>query len=151
MKSYEALERCIGRNTVAVAKALHRSVALVHKWKEPTTDFSDSGALNPLDRIETTIRTAMAEGQGRAAALAPVEYLAQRFGLCVVTLPESAALPSLLRCSHRSIKEFGEFIAELSGSLEDGRISPTERRRIEKEGLEALQQIAVILQLVGRQ
>jgi len=51
MESHEALKLAVGTDAVKMAKRLGRSSSLVHKWCEPSTDFSDSGALNPLDRL----------------------------------------------------------------------------------------------------
>lgn len=81
MKSHEAMDRCIGRHRLAVAKALHKSAALVSKWQEPTSDFTDSGTLNPIDRLETIIKATLSEGHNRDDATAPISYLAHRFGL----------------------------------------------------------------------
>jgi len=149
MKSHEAMERCIGRNTVAVAKAIQKSVSLVGKWKEPATDFTDSGTLNPLDRFETVIRTAITEGQTKDDAMAPILYLAHRFNFMVIALPESnGSTHDIVRQSHKCIKEFGDYISTFSDALLDGRITPTERKNIEKEAFEAIQQIMTVLQMI---
>jgi len=149
VRSDEAFSRCIGRHTVPVAKALHLSVSTVSKWKEPTLDFSESGALNPLDRIETTIRTALSSGQPEADAYAPVEYLAAQFGLMVIPLPKDVpTLNGLVQAAHCSMKEFGEFIASFSEAIEDGKITPPEHRRMDKEGIEVIQRILAVMQLL---
>jgi hypothetical protein len=150
MKSYEAMDRCIGRHRVAVAKAMRKSTHLVSKWMEPSTDFTDSGILNPMDRLETIMRTALHEGQSRDDATAPISYLAHRFGLVVIPLPEAnPTMRDVVTHNNRSIKEFGEYITAFSEAIEDGRISPLERRRIELEGLQTIQHIAAVLQMLG--
>ncbi|MHC1697739.1 MAG: phage regulatory CII family protein [Geobacteraceae bacterium] len=149
MKSYEAMERCIGRNTVAVAKAIQKSVSLVGKWKEPALDFTDSGTLNPLDRLESVIRTAIIEGQSKDDAMAPILYLAQRFNFMVIALPDTNNHANdIVRQSHKCIKEFGDYISTFSDALLDGRITPSERKSIEKEGFQAIQQIMTVLQMI---
>ncbi len=151
MKSHEAMDRCIGRHRLAVAKALHKSAALVSKWQEPTADFTDSGTLNPIDRLETIINATLHEGQNKEDATAPIAYLAHKFGLTVIPLPEAiSTMRDVVVQTHRSIKEFGEYITAFSEAIEDGRISPLERRRIELEGLQTIQHIAAVLQMIGR-
>lgn len=148
MKSHEAMDRCIGRHRVPVAKALYKSTALISKWMEPSSDFTDSGTLNPLDRLETIIKTALHEKQGRDDALAPVLYLASKFGLTVITLPETNPhLQDIIKESHKAIKEFGEYIAAFSAAIEDGKISALERREIELEGHQAIQAILSVIQM----
>lgn len=149
MKSHEAMERCIGRNTVAVAKAIQKSVSLVGKWKEPATDFTDSGTLNPLDRLETVIRTAIIEGQSKDDALSPLAYLAHRFNFMIIALPNATATThDIVRQSHQCIKEFGDYISVFSDALLDGRITPAERKKIEQEGFDAIQQIMTVLKMI---
>lgn len=149
MKSHEAMDRCIGRNRVAVAKALGRSSTLISKWQEPTGDYTDSGSRNPIDWLELTMSTAIHEGQPKDLAVAPIEYLAHKFGLTVIPLPEATpSMKDVVRQSHRSIKEFGDYITAFSESIEDDRISPLERKRIEVEGMQAIQQIMAVLKMI---
>lgn len=153
MEAFEAMGRCIGRETASVAKALQRSTSLVSKWKEPTTDYGESGALSPLDRLETVIAVSLAQGKvARAESLAPVQYLASRFGMCLIDLPPS--LPHMQHLSRqvtRLCKEFGDLLTEIGLALEDGQISPDERRRIEAEGHELMQVVGAVLSLVQEQ
>lgn len=152
MKSHEAMERCIGRNTVAVAKAIQKSTSLVHKWKEPTTDFEDSGTLNPLDRLETVIRASIIEGQSKENAMAPILYLAHRFNFMVIPLPAGYAnSKDIVRQSHRCVKEFGEYISAFSDAIMDGRITSAERKKVEQEGFQVIQQIMTVLQMIDEE
>lgn len=149
MRSDEAIARCVGRHTVPVAKALHLSVSTVGKWKEPTLDFSDSGALNPIDRIEAMIKTAISEGQSSEDALSPILCLAAKFNMTAIPLPAaSPALKDIVRQSHRSIQEFGEFITAFSAAIADEEISPLEHCTIDKEALQAIQQIVGVMQMM---
>lgn len=149
MRSDEAIARCVGRHTVPVAKALHLSVSTVGKWKEPTLDFSDSGALNPIDRIETMVKTAISEGQPLEDALAPILCLAAKFSMTAIPIPKiTPAFKDIVKQSHRSIQEFGEFISAFSAAIADGEISPVEHGRVDKEALELIQQVVALMQLL---
>lgn len=59
MKSYEAIGRAIGHQATEFAKRLGLSTSMIYKWTEPCNDYSTSGALNPVDRLETVIETAL--------------------------------------------------------------------------------------------
>lgn len=151
METYEALGLCVGRDTVAHAKALRRSTALVNKWTEPTNDFEDSGALNPLDRLEMMIETARRVGKvSPTDAIAPIQYLANRFNLALIPLP--ANIPCLTDVTHQlmvTIKEFGDLAAVSAAAMEDCRITPDERRIIEREGNELLAAVGLFLKVVA--
>jgi hypothetical protein len=137
MESYEALANVIQRKTPTHAKALGLSVSAVSKWQEPSVDFSDSGSLNPLDRIETIIRTATSLGMPIETALSPVHYLGEKFNFTILPLPakEHADLADLSRQLHKVVSEFSHVLQEASDALEDGKISANERRGIEREAL----------------
>ncbi|MDO8970650.1 MAG: hypothetical protein Q7U74_08180 [Saprospiraceae bacterium] len=132
MKSHEAIAVSINRSTVEHAKALHLSLSSIHKWKEPNTDFSDSGSHNPLDRIETIIETSIKLGNPVEVALSPVFYLASRFNFVPLILP--AVPPNLAEISkqlNHLIKDFGRLIEESAAALDDGRISTDERKKLD--------------------
>lgn len=146
METHEALANAIGRNTTAHAKALGTSVSLVSKWKEPSTDFSDSGTINPLDRIETIMQTALSLDTEPDMALSPVYYLGQRFGFIPMLLPKSPPnLAEISRQLHKVIGEFSHVIKESSDALEDGRITPQERKIIEKEAQHLMSALGLFL------
>lgn len=134
MESFEALSNAIQRKTSIHAKALSLSISTVSKWQEPSVDFSDSGAFNPLDRIETIIRTAQTLGVPPEMALSPVFYLGDRFNFIPLILPKApACLADISRQLHKVVAEFGHVIQESSDAIEDGRITAEERKRIERE------------------
>lgn len=138
MKSFEAMGMAIGRDRVEHAKALHKSVHLISKWTEPSTDFTDSGTFNPLDRIESIIETALKIGNVVPAhALAPLYYLAGRFNCQLIPIPtKHPCLRDLAAQLCTTITEFGEMVYAAGEAMQDGVISPDERRRIEKEAME---------------
>jgi hypothetical protein len=151
MLSHEALKLAVGRDTVEHAKSHHKSTSLIHKWTEPATDYTDSGAFSPLDRLETIIETSLRIGNvDRAHSLAPIQYLAQRFNCLLLPLPESSpCLADLAQNLNYLIKEFGDLVATTAEAMADHRISPDERRRMEKEGQELQVALGVFLQTVA--
>ncbi len=149
LESHEALKLAVGSDAVAVAKRLGRSTSLVHKWTEPSSDFTDSGALNPLDRIEMVIEVALAKGRPPREALAPIFYLAQRFdGLFLPPVPRCPNHADFSRQLCTVVKESGEAFAAAAAALEDGALSLNERRQIGRELHEALAEMAAFARMV---
>lgn len=151
MKTFEAMGMAIGRDRVEHAKALHKSVHLISKWTEPSTDFTDSGTFNPLDRIETIIETALKIGNvSQPQALAPLYYLAGRFNCQLLPIPsQHPCLQDLAAQLCTTITEFGQMVSASGEAMSDGIISPDERRRIEKEALELQAAIGLFTQMVA--
>jgi hypothetical protein len=153
MKSYEAMGLCVGRDRVVHAKALHKSVHLVSKWTEPAVDFTDSGTFNPLDRLEVVMDTALRLGTvDHAHALAPLFYLAQRFDCAVYPLPrQCGCLKDVSAQLGVMVREFGQLMASTGEAMADGRISPDERRRIERAGVSLMEALGAFMNLVGKE
>jgi len=145
MQSHEAIHRAISGRTVDFAKRLGLSSALINKWQEPTADWSDSGAFNPLDRTEAIIQKALEEGRAHDDAFAPIHYLAQQFGLVVIPLPASHGLEDLSKELMEAIKEFGHLASEASDAMADGRITKIEAARIEEEGTDLLRHVSAFI------
>jgi hypothetical protein len=149
MESYEALSTAINRNTVKHAKALGLATSTVNKWQEPSTDFNDSGSYNPLDRIETIIKTSLEMGTPADAATIPVQYLAQRFNLFVTPLPPTnPGLPNIIEQIHKTTRGFAELIKVSSDAIEDGRFPPETRLCIEKEGIHLLTAVSTLIKMI---
>lgn len=147
MKSYEAIQKAIAGKTVDFARKLGVSTSLVNKWQEPSTDFTDSGALNPLDRIETIIEES--QRQKNADAFAPLHYLAERFGLVIIgEVKGPVCLNDLTAELLSTSKEFGELAASASKALKDNRLTSAEIKTIKKEGWELIRQTASFLRLI---
>lgn len=147
MLSHEALKLAVGRDTVEHAKAHHKSTSLIHKWTEPATDYTDSGAFSPLDRLEIVIETSLKLGHvSRSHSLAPVSFLAQRFNCLLLPLPPvSPCLADLARNLNKTIKEFGDVVSVTADAMEDHRITPDERRKIEAEGQELFEALGAFM------
>ncbi len=141
MKTYEALHAAIAGKTIEHARALHLSASLVGKWQEPTADWTDSGAHNPLDRIEAIIETAIK--QGNKDALAPIQYLAEKFGLLIIPVPKpNGCMADVSLELMRTVKEFGEMASVASAALEDAKLTRKEAEQIRKEAFELMRQVA---------
>lgn len=150
MKSYEAIQRSVAGKTVEHAKKLHKSTALLNKWMEPSTDFNDSGAYNPLDRIETIIETSLSLGSNPEDAVAPIQYLAERFHLIVIPTPKhSGKMEDVSNELLKTISEFGDLTREVSGAMKDGSIDKRDACRINKEAWELIRQVSTFIQKVN--
>lgn len=147
MKSFEALQQAIAGKTVNHAKILHLSTALVNKWQEPCVDFTDSGAFNPLDRVETIIETSLAQGTDPLNALAPVQYLAQRFNQILIPVPEAknGSVNDAAKALLRVIEEFGHLSTEAAEAFGDNKLKQNEIKKIEKEVWDLITQASVFL------
>lgn len=149
MKSFEAIQAAIKGRTVEFARKLGLSTSLINKWQEPCTDYTDSGALNPLDRIETIIEES--QRQGNPDALAPVHYLAEKFNLAIIPIPQNnRCLSEISKALLKVIKEFGDLTKEASLTLQDGKITPSEVKAIDREAWELIRQITAFNEAVKR-
>ena len=141
MKSYDAIESAVNRKTTEHAKALHLSASSVHKWTEPSADYTDSGSLNPLDRIETIIQTALNLGISTEDAHMPLQYLEERFNRIYIPTPEhNPCAKSLSKELLKTIKKFSDLAQVSSRALEDDDIRKREAADIEREGWELVRQ-----------
>lgn len=157
MNTHEILKKTIQGDYVEHAKALRLSTSTLHKWSEPTVDFSDSGALNPLDRVETIIATSQALGHSPESCFAPIQYLATRFGgVYIPSIPTHNSLCELNQHVFASLKAFSELMQSVGSATaptsESGtKISPNERKSIHNAGFEAVQLITALLSAVERE
>lgn len=151
MKSYEAIARAVNGLAVEVAKRLRLSTSLLYKWMEPCVDYSDSGALNPLDRLETLIETALQTNPRREDALAPLQYLNERFDLIAFPRPKrQQTTTEIYQELLKTITEFGKLAQIASDALEDRILTGDEKQEINAEGWRLLRQVAAFLQSVKR-
>lgn len=124
--AWEVLRDAVERVGVkAVAARLKLSSALVYKWcQEPRSRVSptNSGALNPLDRLKTILDVT---DDPRL-----VHWLCQCIGGFYVGNPRvnpEQRGAELLAATHHVVEDFGELLASISRSIEnDGCISKEE-------------------------
>lgn len=151
MKSHEAIKRAIGTNADEFAKRFRKSWQLIYKWAQPSADYSDSGALNPVDRVELLCETSLALGTNPEDALAPLDYLNHRFGRVAFSMPKDIGTPEqeskeLLRL----MQESGDVVREYNEAVADQRISRQDLAKIEREVWESAKQAMVFLEAVRR-
>ncbi len=144
MQSYESLKRSIAGKTVEHARRLGLSTGLLNKWQEPSADPSDSGAYNPLDRIETIIQTALDLGIDRDAALSPIYYLNVRFG---VNAPpdEAETIDDLSLELVATIREMGHLTTVASEALAEREITRRHVAKIEEEGNHLIRRVSAFM------
>ncbi len=146
MDSHKALKRCIGPHAPEVAKRFVKSIWAIYKWME------DNSVRNPLDVLAEIIDIARDGGQ-EDAALAPIHWLEDRYGIIGFKLPEPGHGQPLVDELVSTVKEFGDLIAAVGDSLSQAgdsgsAITLTERRRILEEGEHALRAMTTLLHLV---
>lgn len=146
MKSYEAIQRAIAGKTVEQAKALHKSTPLLNKWQEPSTNYEDSGAYNPLDRIETIISTALALGISFNDASAPVRYLEERFGIVGIRVTAPlAGRNEICQELMNTISEFSRLTDTAARALKDEKITKREYEQIHNKGWDLIRQVTAFM------
>lgn len=146
MQTHEAIQAAINGKTVDHARKLGLSLSMLSKWQEPSIDYTDSGAHNPLDRIETIIETSLALCNGPERALAPIHYLAERFNLIIIQAPPPGKeLSELHQELAKLTREFGDVLSVSGAAFSDGDVSKKEARRIDKEGHELLRAVMSFL------
>lgn len=78
----------------------------------------------------------------------PAHYIAGAMGGVFLPLPKAeGGCNAVQEQALVTVKEFGEFIAEISASLLDGNLSDSDKSRIRKEGYEVLQAISALMLL----
>ena len=81
-------------------------------------------------------------------SIRPLDYLAGAMGAVVIRLPKAGQGGCTMeRDAVATVREFGELMGTVGAALDDGRISPDERR-ITREGYEAMQSIMTLLKRV---
>jgi transcriptional regulator with XRE-family HTH domain len=147
MQSFEAIQKAINGKTVEFAKRLGLSTSLINKWQEPSTDYTDSGAYNPLDRIEGVIQKSLEMGNPREDACAPIQYLNEKFDIIGIFMSKgSVELAEVSNELLKTITEFGHLSQEASLALADGKITAREYAKIEKEAWHLIRQVASFIQ-----
>jgi hypothetical protein len=142
MKSYEALQKAIAGKTAEHARRLHLSTITVNKWQEPTTDFTDSGAFNCLDRIETIVQTALDLGIPKDDAFAPIYYLNTKFGLNAVMDESAEGIEDLSMELVETLREVGHLTTAATDALSTGEITQLHARKIEEEGTHLIRRVS---------
>lgn len=117
--------------TATLAERLHLSQRLVESWGNP-----NDPQRGPLQILEIVMRTALDDAAPDEDALAPLRYLASRFGRIVVKPQEITPAGVLVAADQvcaRVLREAGGAVDRLIAALADGRVSESERETNRKE------------------
>ena len=124
MQSHELLHEVFSRTSVKQVSAdLGLSLSMVYKWAEPD-DGTGSGAVNPLDRIETLVRST---GDERL-----VQWICERAGGFFIKNPKTSwPHPHfLIPATNRIVQEFADLLAVVASSAADNTVSSLEAKSI---------------------
>jgi hypothetical protein len=124
MKSHELLRDVFNRAGIKqVADRMGLSSSLVYKWTE-TPGEGGSGSSNPLDRIESLIRSTE---DSRI-----VEWICQEAGGFYVLNSKAAQLKSeeLIPATNRLVQEFADMLSDIANAATDHTISAKEAEKI---------------------
>lgn len=134
----------VGRFAVDMAKRLVLSSRMIHKWCEPTEDYSDSGSFNPLDRLDSMMDEAQRLGQSAHEIYAPLRYLSDGRGVFIPLPKSSCSMSDITFQSAKTIKEFGDALTAAGTALEDDKLTPNERRTVLREMDEAIHEMLTL-------
>jgi hypothetical protein len=120
MQSHELLREVYARSNVKqIAADLGLSLSLVYKWAEPAEALG-SGTVNPLDRVETMMRST---GDERI-----VRWVAERAGGYFIRNPDTLWPDPyfLIPATNQIVKEFADLLAVIATAANDDQISRVE-------------------------
>lgn len=124
MESHELLHDVLAKSSAKqVAADLGLSLSMVYKWAEPD-EGTGSGAANPLDRIETLLRTT---GDQRI-----IQWLCERAGGFFIHNPKSKwPHPHfLIPATNQIVQEFADLLSVIANAAADNLVSKAEAGRI---------------------
>ncbi len=124
MQSHELLREVLEKTSVKqVAADLGLSQSMIYKWAE-ADDGGGSGAANPLDRIETLLRST---GDQRL-----VQWICQRAGGFFILNPKTnKPHPSfLIPATNEIVQEFADLLAVIATAAADNQITTAEAKDI---------------------
>ena len=124
MQSHELLREVLQKSSAKqVAADLNLSLSMIYKWAEPD-DGSGSGAVNPLDRIETLLRST---GDTRL-----VQWICQRAGGFFILNPKTnKPHPDyLIPATNEIVQEFADLLSVIAMAAADNHITPKEAASI---------------------
>jgi hypothetical protein len=124
MQSHELLRDVFHQQgTKRIAADLGLSISLVYKWAEPPEE-NGSGAANPLDRVETLVRTT---NDTRI-----VQWICERAGGFFIRNPK-AHWPhpyQVIPATNQIVQEFADLLAVIASAAGDSTITKTEAHAI---------------------
>lgn len=146
-QAHDAMREAIGRHASDVASALGLSRSLVEKWLRPSERWHDSGERSPLHRVALAIEAAVAAGRDEWSALAPLRWLAARYGYRlerIEPVEPGSALEVVADLSARA----GHLTAVYALAWNDGELTDAERRMIHSAYTEELRALDALCRSV---
>ncbi|HTY88148.1 MAG TPA: phage regulatory CII family protein [Candidatus Acidoferrum sp.] len=124
MHSYELLREVFDQKAPKqVAADLGLSLSMVYKWAEPPNTAAGSGTGNPLDRIESLLRST---GDQRL-----VQWICQRAGGFFIQNPKTTPHPHfLIPATNQIVQEFADLLHVIATATADEQITPAESKQI---------------------
>jgi Phage regulatory protein CII (CP76) len=124
MQSYELLREVFDQHSPKKVSAdLGLSLSMVYKWAEPPNHAAGSGTGNPLDRIESLLKST---GDPRL-----VQWICQRAGGFFITNPKNAPHPHfLVPATNQIVQEFADLLHVIALAAADDQITPAEAAQI---------------------
>jgi hypothetical protein len=124
MQSHELLREVFSKASVKqLAADLGLSLSMVYKWAEPD-EGTGSGAANPLDRIETLVRS--------TEDTRLVQWICERAGGFFIRNPKTQwPHPHfLIPATNQVVQEFADLLSVVAAAAGDNRISREEAKSI---------------------
>ena len=122
--SYELLREVFDKKAPKqVAADLGLSLSMVYKWAEPPNHAVGSGTGNPLDRIESLLKST---GDQRL-----VQWICQRAGGYFILNPKNTPHPLfLIPATNQIVQEFADLLHVVAAATADEKITPAESKEI---------------------
>lgn len=125
MRSHELLREVFHQTSAKqVASDMGLSLSMIYKWAEPAEGEDASGAANPLDRMETLVKST---GDMRI-----VQWLCERVGGFFIKNPKAnwphpfAVIPA----TNKIVQEFADLLSVIAAAAGDNHISEKEAQSI---------------------
>lgn len=124
MESYELLREVFKtKSPKQVADAVGLSASVLYKWAEPPEHAAGSGIGNPLDRIESLLRST---GDQRIA-----QWVCQRANGFFIQNPKSITPPHyLIPATNQIVQEFADLLAVIAKAAHDSEVTLAEAKLI---------------------
>jgi hypothetical protein len=126
MQSHEVLREVFKTSSAKQVSAdLGLSLSMIYKWAEPD-DGTGSGSVNPLDRVESLIRST---NDPRV-----VHWICQRAGGFFIRNPKTTnAHPDfLIPATNEIVQEFADLLAVIATAAADNHVSTDEAKTIRR-------------------
>lgn len=126
MQSHELLREVFDKsNPKEIADAMNLSLSMIYKWAEPAGE-GQSGAINPLDRIEQLLRCTDDPKL--------VQWICERGGGFFIRNPQKHwPHPfTLIPATNRIVQEFADLLSVVATAAHDNHVSEAEATRIRR-------------------